>query len=123
MLSIGFILCYAAILLQASWVGWFALGYFLRASYNVARSLVDAMVTRVVSPSQYGVAFAVSQTVVTLATAVSPTLAGLLYTASPALPFQITLALAPVAIMLSWFFVPRAASVEHKPLAVAAPAD
>ena len=122
-LAIGFILCYAAILLRASWVGWFAVGYFLRASYNVARSLVDAMVTRVVSPSQYGVAFAVSETVVTLATAVSPYLAGWLYTASPALPFQITLALAPVAMMLIWFFVPRAVSVEHKPLVVAVSAD
>jgi MFS family permease len=111
--AIGLVMIHAIVMLQASWVGWFALAYFLRGAVNTVRALLGALVTRLVPPVQLGLAFGISEMVATAGDAVAPYIAGLLYTSAPSLPFVIMLALCPVAAALVWRFAPRQA-----PLAV-----
>lgn len=111
MVMMALIFVYGLILLQASWAGWFALAYFLRGGYFTVRAQVNALVTRIVSPSQLGAAFAASEVVITGANAVAPYLAGDWYKRfSPAAPFQAMLWLIPIAALLTWFLAPRQAS-------------
>lgn len=98
---------YCLLLLQAGWVGWFGLAFFLRASYSVTRAMVDALLTRIVTPAQLGIAFAVSETIMTAANALAPYAAGWMYTFSPALPFQIVMLFIPLAASAFWIFSPR----------------
>ncbi len=109
-LTMSLVLVYGLILLGASWAGWFALAYFLRGSYFTVRGQINALVTRVVSPSQLGAAFALAEVVISGANTVAPYLAGWFYAFSPGLPFQIMIALIPVAALLMWFLAPRQAS-------------
>lgn len=119
-LSIGLVLVYGVILLQASWIGWFALAYFLRGAYNASRSLINALVTRIVPGSQLGIAFGVSEMVSTGGDIVAPYFAGLLYAASPQMPFWIMIALCPIMIVLVWFFAPKGAHMPQTEAAVSA---
>ncbi len=122
MAAVAMVFVSLALMLGAQSLVWFALAYFLRAAFNVSRGLVDALVSRIVQPSQLGVSFAVAETVATAATAVSPYAAGWLYAASPYLPFQLALALIPIAIGCIALFAPRhSANVPGQPAAV--PAD
>ena len=108
MVALILIFIYGVVLLNSSWVGWFALAYFLRGGYFVMRSLISALVTRVVLPSQYGTAMAVSETVFTGAVAIAPAIAGWMYQdISPASPFQLMIVLIPIAIFMVWRFAPK----------------
>ena len=109
-LAIGLSMLQILIMLQASWVGWFALAYFLRGGVNAIRSLITALVTRIVKPSQLGLAFGLSETVSTAGDAVAPLLAGQLYALAPHLPFTIALILSPIIAALVWFLAPRHAA-------------
>ncbi|MEK7327570.1 MAG: MFS transporter [Chloroflexota bacterium] len=110
-LTLALILLYGLILLQATWIGWFVLAYFLRGAYFAVRVQVGALVTRIVSSSQLGAAFALYEVVLTGANILSPYLAGDWYKRfSPAAPFQIMIGLIPVAVLLMAFFAPRQAT-------------
>ncbi|MBM4425264.1 MAG: MFS transporter [Chloroflexi bacterium] len=107
MLAIGLLMIYGVILLQASWIGWFAVAYFLRGAYAAARSLINALVARIVPASRLGVAFGVSETVGTAGDIVAPFLAGLLYESTPHAPFWVMIALCPILIVIVGLFAPR----------------
>jgi predicted MFS family arabinose efflux permease len=110
-LTLALILAYGLILLRANWAGWFVLAYFLRGAYFTVRVQVGALVTRIVSSSQLGAAFALYEVVITGANILAPYLAGDWYKRfSPAAPFQIMIGLIPVAALLMWFFAPRQAT-------------
>lgn len=117
--AIALLMIYAALIWQASWIGWFALAYFLRGSVNTVRSLLAALITRLLPPSQLGTAFGLAEMVATTGDALAPYLAGVLYESAPALPFALMLALCPVAAALVWRFAPRQAAAVP---AAAAPA-
>jgi predicted MFS family arabinose efflux permease len=106
-LAIGLSALQVFIMLQASWIGWFALAYYLRGGVNAVRSLISALVTRIVKPSQWGLAFGLSETVSTAGDIVAPLLAGELYALAPNLPFTVALILNPIVAALVWFFAPR----------------
>lgn len=109
-LIIAFVLVmiHAVVMLQAGWIGWFALAYFMRGAVNVIRSLMSALTTFIVKPSQLGVAFGLVETVSTSGEVVGPYIAGLLYDSTPSLPFIVMIALCPLAILAIWFFAPKA---------------
>jgi len=107
LISIGLVLIYGLVLLQASWVGWFILAYFLRGSYSAIRSLISALVTQLVPPKRLGVAFGAAEMVGTAADVVAPALAGRLYAISPPLPFGMMLALGSIALVVVGLFAPR----------------
>ena len=121
MLAIGLMFVYAAVLLQASWIGFFMLAYFLRGSVNSARSLISALVTRLVRPAQLGLAFGITETVASAGNAIAPYLAGWLYAASPQMPFVVMMSLCPVIIVVVWRFAPRQSAVPQ--VATTASAD
>jgi len=120
MLAIGLVLIYGVILLQASWIGWLMLAYFLRGAYNVSRALINALVTRIVPPSRFGMAFGITEMVSAGGDIVAPYFAGLLYAATPQTPFLIMIALCPIMIVLVWFFAPRKAFEAQPELTVSA---
>ena len=110
MVAIGLMFIHGVVLLQSAWVGWFALAYFLRGSVNSARSLISALATRLVHPSQLGMAFGITEMVVAAGDIIAPALAGRLYEKSPQLPFIVMLAMCPIIIGLVWLFAPRRAA-------------
>lgn len=121
LLALGLVLIHAVVMLQASWIGWFALAYFLRGAVNAVRALISALVTRLVQPVQLGLAFGVAEMVSTTGDVVAPYLAGLLYDYLPALPFVVMIAFCPLAGLLVWRFAPRqAAGAPTAPAAAAA---
>jgi MFS family permease len=101
---------HAIVMLQAGWIGWFALAYFMRGAVNVIRSLFSALMTFIVKPSQLGVAFGLIETVSTSGEVVGPYFAGLLYESAPSLPFVVMIALCPVALGLIWWLAPKKAA-------------
>lgn len=108
MLLMGLILIYSLILVNTSWIGWFALAYFLRGGYFSFRSLISALVTRLVPAAQFGTSMAVAETVMNGAAATAPALAGLMYEkVAPASPFQLMWLLVPIAIFCVWQFAPK----------------
>jgi predicted MFS family arabinose efflux permease len=108
MLLMTLILIYSLLLVNTSWIGWFALAYFLRGGYFSYRSLVSALVTRLVPPAQFGTSMAVAETVMNGAAATAPALAGLMYeNVAPASPFQLMWLLVPIAIFCVWQFAPK----------------
>jgi MFS family permease len=121
MVAIGLMFVYGVVLLQSSWVGWFGLAYFLRGSVNSARSLISALVTRLVQPSQLGMAFGLTEMIAAGGDVIAPALAGRLYEASPQLPFIAMMAMCPIIIAMVWLFAPRpAAAPQAEALAVSA---
>ena len=78
----------------------------------VGHPLVDA---------RWGVAFGILETIAWVGAFVAPLAAGRLYEIGPARPFQIGLALMPVALLLTYLFAPRAGVEARENLAVAAP--
>jgi len=108
MLLMTLILIYSVVLVNTSWIGWFALAYLLRGGYFSYRSLVSALVTRLVPPAQFGTSTAVAETVMNGAAATAPALAGLMYeNVAPASPFQLMWLLVPIAIFCVWQFAPK----------------
>jgi hypothetical protein len=110
LVAIALILIHGVVLLQAQWIGWFALGYFLRGANNTARALIAALTTRIVKPAQLGIAFGFIETVATSSEIVAPYAAGWFYAFDPQLPFIIMVALCPVIMILIWLFAPRGAA-------------
>ncbi|MBI3363135.1 MAG: MFS transporter [Chloroflexi bacterium] len=105
----GIVMIYLLILLRASWFGWIALAYVARSAVFVSRTLAEAQATRVVERSQWGLAFGTLETVAWTGAVLAPLLAGRLYAIQPALPFQLSFALLPVVMLLTYFFSPRPA--------------
>jgi predicted MFS family arabinose efflux permease len=103
------IMLYLFLLLRASALGWIALAYMARSAQLAGHSLVNAQATRFVDRSRWGLAFGVLETVAWLGAFVGPLAAGRLYARDPALPFQVGLALMPLALLLTYFFSPRPA--------------
>jgi hypothetical protein len=103
---------YLSLLLVTGQIPWLALAFFLRVGPYTGRQFIDALGTRVVPPSQFGLAFAASATVQRVANILAAAAAGWLYKVRPALPFQVALALVPAALLLTWRFAPRIAREE-----------
>jgi predicted MFS family arabinose efflux permease len=103
---------YLAILLITGQTPWLALAFFLRVGPFIGRQFIDALGTRLVPPSQFGLAFAASATVQRVANVLAAVAAGWLYKVRPVLPFQIALVLVPIALLLTWLFAPRIAGRE-----------
>jgi predicted MFS family arabinose efflux permease len=100
---------YLSLLLVTGQTPWLALAFFLRVGPFIGRQFIDALGTRLVPPSQFGLAFAASATVQRVANVLAAVAAGWLYKVRPALPFEVALVLVPVALLLTWLFAPRIA--------------
>jgi predicted MFS family arabinose efflux permease len=100
---------YLSILLITGRAPWLAMAFFLRVGPFIGRQFIDAVGTRLVPPSQFGLAFAASATVQRIANVLAAMIAGWLYQVRPALPFQVGLMLLPIALLLTWALAPRAA--------------
>jgi len=100
-------LVYLLIVLNLGQIGWLAVGFFLRGGVLMARQFVDAISSRVISPSQQGMAFATSATVQRIAGVAAAGAAGWLYAVRPALPFQASLLLIPLSLSATWLLIPR----------------
>lgn len=98
---------YLSILLVTGQAPWLAIAFFLRVGPFIGRQFIDALGTRLVPPSQFGLAFAASATVQRVANVLAAMAAGWLYNIRPALPFQVALMLVPVALVLTWFVARR----------------
>jgi MFS family permease len=98
---------YLALLLLAASFGWIVVAFLARSSAFVARTLAEAMATRVVPRAQWGRAFGVIETAATAGTVLAPLSAGWLYEVRPALPFQASLVLLPLAIVAAYLYLPR----------------
>jgi MFS family permease len=101
----------------ALWQGvglpWYALGYFLAGGLRTARSLMTAMIDSVVERSQVGLAFGLSETVVSLMMVLAAPLAGALYSVRPSLPYPVNLGITGLAIVLSLVLLPRGLPERH----------
>jgi len=94
--------------------------YFLRSGWNLSVSMGLAQVGRMVGQHEIGLAYGLLETVVAAAQMLGPLAAGALYTAAPALPFQVSLGLIAVTLLLTWRFAPR--RDRHSEAEAAAPA-
>lgn len=97
---------YLVILLSRGDLGMLAVAYFLQAGNGIARQFMDAISTRIVRPSQLGLAYALNGTVSRAAAMAASVLAGLLYAIQPEFPFQVGLVLIPLAAGLTWWKAP-----------------
>ncbi len=86
---------------------WYGLAFLGRSGFSLAHTLASAQIGRVVSPSEIGGAYGLSETGISTAMILAPVLAGVLYARQPALPFPISLGLTAIAIALSIRFAPR----------------
>ncbi len=112
LLAQALVVVYLSLLLRAEWFAWIALAYFTRAAALVARTLAEAQAARVVERTQLGLAFGVLETIAAVGTVLAPLLAGRLYEQGPARPFQLSLLLLPVTMLLAYLALPRASPAE-----------
>jgi predicted MFS family arabinose efflux permease len=113
-------IAYLSILLSSGQAPWLALAFFLRVGPFIGRQFVDALGTRLVPPSQFGLAFATSATVQRIANVLAAMAAGWLFQIRPALPFQVALGLVPAALLVTWLLASR---ISPKPAATIAAPD
>jgi len=106
---------YLSTLLTTGQTPWLALAFFLRVGPLYGRQFIDAIGIRLVSPPQRGLAFAISATVQRIANVLAAMAAGWLYEFWPALPFQVALLFVVLALLATWFFVPRI-TTEQEPV-------
>jgi MFS family permease len=66
-----------------------------------------ALISEIVSPSQLGVAYGVSETTSSVAIIIAPLLAGLFYVKNPGYIFQLSILLIVTSILLSFAFIKR----------------
>jgi MFS family permease len=85
---------------------WLGLGYLLAGGFRTARSLMSALIERIVLPSQMGLAFGLMETLSGVGLAVAPVLAGLLYARQPAAPYPVSLLLLAGSVVLFFLLVP-----------------
>ena len=85
---------------------WFGLGYLLAGGFRTARSLMSALIERIVLPSQMGLAFGLMETLSGVGLAVAPIVAGLLYARQPAAPYPVSLLLLAGSVVLVLVLVP-----------------
>lgn len=107
MLAQGLMAISLVLLLAASSLPGLLLAYFFRGGWQLARIMAAAQVSRVVKPSELGLALGLSETVGTVATVLGPLAAGVLYARSPALPFQLSLVFILLSLPLVWRYAPR----------------
>ncbi|MBN1317448.1 MAG: MFS transporter [Anaerolineales bacterium] len=98
---------YLVVILYTGSMVWLAVAFFLRVGVSISRQFVDAMSSHVVSPPQYGLAFAINSTAGRIATVVASGAAGWLYSIRAGLVFQIGLFLIPIVLVLIQFLVPK----------------
>lgn len=103
---------YLLALLSSGRLEWLALGFFLRGGAQISGQFIDAISTRVVPPSQQGLAYGINALINRGTYVAAAAAAGWLYSSRPALPFQASLALIPIAVGLIYLFVPRPAPQE-----------
>jgi MFS family permease len=108
----GFILSQISVLLSTliiwKWIGMplFALSFFLRGGYRVARSLSIAQVQELISSSNMGLAFGIAETAGGLATVLAPPFAGILYAQNPIRVFTVSMILIIFSLIVSLLFKP-----------------
>lgn len=85
---------------RASGVALIGLGYFLAGAFRTERSLISALIERIVLRSQWGLAFGLLETVSGAGLAVAPLAAGLLYAGEPTAPFPASLVLLAASVVL-----------------------
>lgn len=107
---------YLSTILTTDQAIWLALAFFLRVGPLYGRQFIDAIGIRLVPSSQRGLAFAASATVQRMANVLAAVAAGWLYEFRPALPFQVALILVILALLATWFFVPRILAEEPEPV-------
>ena len=86
---------------------WYGLAFLGRSGFNLAHTLSNAQVGRVVAPAEMGVAFGLSETGIAVAQVLAPVLAGVLFERETILPLQVSLGLIALSIALTWRFAPR----------------
>lgn len=118
---IGFLLgqlavgIFAVSLWQGSGLVWFGLGYFLFGGFRTARLLALAQVREMIDPANMGLAYGISETVVSLATFLAPVLAGILYVQQPTSIFSLSAVLILVGLILStWYVYARRPAVKQR---------
>lgn len=108
---IGFLLGQLAVAIFAFslWQGtgfvWFALGYFLFGGFRTTRLLALAQVQEMIDPANMGLAYGVSETVISLATFLAPILAGYLYATQPVSIFSLSVILILGGMLISGVYV------------------
>jgi predicted MFS family arabinose efflux permease len=75
--------------------------YFLLGGFRAIRSLLIAQVQRLVSPSNLGLAYGISETVSNLAMAAAPPLAGALYASDPETIFKTAVILISITLLVT----------------------
>ncbi|MBI4771392.1 MAG: MFS transporter [Chloroflexi bacterium] len=86
---------------------WYSLAFLGRSGFGLAHSLGSAQIGRVVGKAELGMAYGLTETAFALAQLAAPVLAGVLFERNPVLPFQFSLGLIALALLLTWRFAPR----------------
>jgi YNFM family putative membrane transporter len=83
------------------------IAFVLRGAYQGCRSLAQARSSRLGREGERGLLLGTTETVIAAAQIIAPYAAGWLYAGSPASPLHATLALVPLAMLLTLFVMPR----------------
>jgi len=105
------------LILSSGGLGWLGPAYFLQAGWNLSRGMATAQVGRVVAAQELGLAFGISETVITATTVLAPLAAGFLYRQSPTLPLSLSLGLIALSLPLVWWLAPRRDAHSAEPAA------
>jgi len=100
----------ALLLLLAGAFPMLALAYLLRGAYQGCRSLTEARATALGGEAERGLLLGATETTIAIANIVAPYAAGWLYAGDPAYPFVASLALIPVALLLTVGITPPTCS-------------
>lgn len=109
LLGLGAIALWLVLFLSFDGLGFLAVAFMLRAGINLVRNMGSAQLGQMVTPSELGLAYGMGETIPAAVLTIAPLAAGLLYARSPELPFQVSLALVAVSLVVVWWAAPRRA--------------
>lgn len=102
-----FVAGYAFLLWQSSSFPLFAVGYFLLGGYRLSKTMAIAFISRLVNPSETGLAFGLMETTHAIAMITAPILAGFIYSSNPTAIFAISLILLILTIVINLLTLPQ----------------
>gem|GEM_PF-71353 len=113
----GFILGQVAVgiftllIMRATSLPWYFLGFFLLGGYKTARSLALAQVRQMVDQARMGIAYGLTETINSTAIILAPVLAGFLYTLNPHWMYLVAAILIAISLLASIRYSPGPMSV------------
>lgn len=105
LLSQVFVGMFAFTLLRGTGMGWYRIGYVLVGAYRTARSLATAQTSKFVQAARMGLAYSVTETVMSMAIIIAPLLAGFIYDHNPEWMYSISLVLLLTSIIIGVTFI------------------